>query len=177
MNEHHPEEKIKEYAESNPQLTEDDFIRAGMEAKERQKKKVRGEPEPIDENRDDPVTRLLNKNQSPMVIRKYQGYGWPLFVAIICDLDLSDLDKVVTGFVQECSEAQLDNIQMLRDWCGTLSERIIDHYNEEKYGSVEGIGIVAYWDKCLCSSLWGDHMTHGQCRLELFTLLNMMTNM
>lgn len=131
----------------------------------------------VDESQDNPVTQLLGKNLSPMVIRKFQGYGWPLFVAIICDLDLSDLDKVVTGFVKECDNANLDNIQMLRDWCGSLSERIIKHYNEKKYGSVEGVGVIAYWDKCLCSSLWGDHMTHGQCRLELFMLLNMMTQM
>ena len=34
-----------------------------------------------------PVTQLLEKNLAPMIIRKYQGFGWPLFVAIICDQD------------------------------------------------------------------------------------------
>ena len=126
----------------------------------------------------EPVTQLLNKNHAPMIIRKYQGYGWPLFVAMICDANLSNLDDIVMSYVASCDKEQLKTIQDLRNFCGNLSEEIVDYYNDNfKYGCVEGIGIIAYWDKCLCSSLYGDHMTHGQCRLELFTLLNMMTQM
>lgn len=130
-----------------------------------------------DEGRKKPVTKLLGKNHSPMIIRKFQGFGWPLFVALICDQDLEDLDEVVTGFIQDCDEIQLNNIQMLRDFNGSLSQVLVDHYNEKKYGCVEGVAVISYWDKCLCSSLYGDHMTHHQCRTELFTLLNMMTQM
>lgn len=132
-----------------------------------------------EEGRPKTVTQLINKNQAPMIIRKYQGFGWPLFVAVICDQDLSYLDTLVTNFVKSCdsNKAAMNNIQMFRDFCGTLSDRIVEHYNDMKYGSVEGVAVVSYWDKILCSSLYGDHMTHSQCRLELFMLLNMMTNM
>ena len=124
-----------------------------------------------------PVTQLLEKNLAPMIIRKYQGFGWPLFVAIICDQDLSDLDDIVTRFLADCDPKQLNNIQDFRDFCGSLSDVIINEYNDKKFGCVEGVAVVAYWDKCLCSSLFGDHMTHGQCRLELFQLMNMMCHM
>lgn len=128
-------------------------------------------------NKPEPVTQLLEKNMAPMIIRKYQGYGWPLFVALICDQDLSDLDDVVMGYLKQCDPKQMNNIQDLRNFCGNLSDGIVNFYNQYKFGCVEGVGVIAYWDKCLCSSLYGDHMTHGQCRVELFTLLNMMTNM
>jgi len=131
----------------------------------------------MNDNKPKPVTRLLDKHCSPMVIRKYQGYGWPLFVAIICDQDLSTLDEAVMYYIKSCESNELTTIQDLRNFCGGLSKYVIGEFNDIKFGSVEGVGIVAYWDKCLCSSLYGDHMTHGQCRLELFTLLNMMTNM
>ena len=125
----------------------------------------------------EPVTQLLQKNLAPMVIRKYQSFGWPLFVAIICDQDLSTLDDTVTYYVKKCDPNQLNGLQEFRDFCGSLSDYIVQEFNGIKFGSVEGVAVVAYWDKCLCSSLYGDHMTHGQCRMELFTLLNMMTNM
>ncbi|MGD2072875.1 MAG: hypothetical protein PVG65_05255, partial [Candidatus Thorarchaeota archaeon] len=40
-------------------------------------------------------TRLLEKSYSPLVVRKYQLREWPLFVGIICDIDISDLDEVI----------------------------------------------------------------------------------
>lgn len=130
-----------------------------------------------DTNKSEPVTQLLQKNLAPMVIRKYQSFGWPLYVAIICDQDLSTLDDAVTYYVKKCDPNQLNGIQEFRNFCGGLSDYIVQEFTEMKFGSVEGVAVVAYWDKCVCSSLYGDHMTHGQCRLELFTLLNMMTNM
>lgn len=135
------------------------------------------EHEGIDESRPEMVTQLLDKNESPMIIRKYQSFGWPLFVAIICDQSLADLDETVMHYIKSCNPISLNDIQMFRDWCGALSTTIVEHYNDKKFGCVEGVAVISYWDKCLCSSLFGDHMTHGQCRLELFQLINMMTNM
>lgn len=121
-----------------------------------------------------PTTKLLEKNFSPMIIRKYQGFGWPLFIAIICDEDLSDLDSIVNSFVHIANPKHLNGIQDIRNFCGNLSQVIIDEYNERNYGCVEGVAVIAYWDKCVCSSLYGDFMTHTSCRIELFSLLNML---
>lgn len=41
------------------------------------------------------ATRLLDKNWSPLIVRKYQMEGWPLYIGIICDANLNDLDKLV----------------------------------------------------------------------------------
>ena len=130
-----------------------------------------------DTKKPEPVTQLLEKNHAPMIIRKYQSFGWPLFVAIICDQDLGTLDDAVMFFVKKHNPKHLNNIQDLRDFCGGLSDYVIREFNDVKFGSVEGVAVIAYWDKALCSSLYGDFMTHHQCRTELFTLLNMMTNM
>jgi hypothetical protein len=98
-------------------------------------------------------------------------------VAIICDQDLSSLDDAVMYFVKKHNPKHLNGIQDIRNFCGNLSNYIIQELNDKKFGCAEGVAVIAYWDKCLCSSLYGDSMTHGQCRLELFTLLNMMTQM
>jgi len=133
-----------------------------------------GEISEDDTNKPEPVTQLLEKNHSPMIIRKYQSFGWPLFVAIICDLDLSSLDAAVMYFVKKHNPQHLNSIQDFRDFCGDLSDYIIREYNDMKFGSVEGVAVIAYWDKCVCSSLYGDFMTHTSCRIELFSLLNML---
>lgn len=127
-----------------------------------------------DTNKIEPVTQLLKKNFAPMIIRKYQSFGWPLFIAIICDLDLSSLDDAVMYFVKKHDPTHLNSIQDMRDFCGGLSQYIIDDYNGIKFGSVEGVAVIGYWDKCVCSSLYGDFMTHTSCRIELFSLLNML---
>ncbi len=124
----------------------------------------------------EPVTQLLEKNHAPMIIRKYQSFGWPLFIALICDQDLGKLDDIVMEYVKRHNPKHLNNIQDLRNFAGGLSDHVLEFYHDIKFGSVEGVAVVAYWDKCFCSSLYGDFMTHGQCRLELFTSLNMMTN-
>ena len=41
------------------------------------------------------ATRLLDKNWSPLIVRKYQMEGWPMYIGIICDANLNDLDDVV----------------------------------------------------------------------------------
>jgi len=125
-------------------------------------------------NKAEPVTQLLEKNHAPLILRKYQAFGWPLFVAIICDQDLSLLDDAVMYYVKKHDPKHLNNIQDMRNWCGGLSDYLIEEYNGIKFGSVEGVAIIAYWDKCCCSSLYGDFMTHTSCRIELFSLLNML---
>jgi hypothetical protein len=127
-----------------------------------------------DENKPEPVTQLLEKNCAPMIIRKYQSFGWPLFVAIICDQDLSSLDDAVMYFVKKHNPKHLNGIQDIRDFCGGLSNYILQELNDKKFGSAEGVAVIAYWDKCVCSSLYGDFMTHTSCRIELFSLLNML---
>jgi hypothetical protein len=127
-----------------------------------------------DTNKAEPVTQLLEKNHSPLILRKYQAFGWPLFVAIICDQDLGQLDEAVMYFVKKHNPKALNNIQDMRNWCGGLSDYLIEEYNGIKFGSVEGVAVIAYWDKCCCSSLYGDFMTHTSCRIELFSLLNML---
>jgi len=118
-------------------------------------------------------TKLIEKNYSPLIVRKYTIKGWPTFVSLICDISLSDLDEVVNKI--SSSYRFEDDIQSLRNFCGQLSEEIVNHYNEIKYGCVEGVAIIAYFDKLFISSLYGDFMVHSNVKLELFQILNMMT--
>jgi hypothetical protein len=119
-------------------------------------------------------TRLLDKNWSPLVVRKYQAFGWPLFIALICDAPLSDLDEVVYTSIKKCEEhGFLENdIQAQRNFCGFLSDSLVSHYSAIKTGCVEGVAVLAYWDKCFVSSLWGDFMVHASCKQELFAIIN-----
>lgn len=118
-------------------------------------------------------TRLLGKNYSPLIVRKYQMYGWPLFVSLICDWSLSDLDVVVNTAAKEFGEPR-DDIQQVRNFCGYLSNYLVRHYNVQKENCVEGVAVLWYVDKCFVSSLWGDYMTHGSCKLELYQIINTM---
>jgi len=115
-------------------------------------------------------TRLLNKHYSPLIVRKYQTHGWPMFISLICDISLSDLDDVVQDFISNNEEQE--DIQWVRDFCGGLSDHIKNHYNSQKTGCVEGIAVLWYVDKCFVSSLWGDFMTHASCKQELFAIIN-----
>ncbi len=119
------------------------------------------------------ATRLLQKNYSPLVVRKYQAMGWPLFIALICDVSLSDLDKVVYDVIDDAKENGLieNDLQCQRDFCGYLSERLVEHYDKVKRGSVEGVAVLAYWDKSFVSSLYGDFMVHASCKQELFSII------
>ena len=120
------------------------------------------------------ATRLLDKNWSPLIVRKYQMEGWPLFISLICDANLNDLDTVVymihdkakdNGFVD-------GNIQSARNYCGYMSDEIVKHYNSIKKGCVEGVAVLWYVDKCFVSSLFGDFMVHASCKQELFAIIN-----
>lgn len=120
------------------------------------------------------TTRLLDKNWSPLVVRKYQIEGWPMFIGIICDVNLNDLDKVVHKAVQKAKNTNFVNgsIQGSRNTCGLISDSLIEHYDRIKKGCVEGVAVVWYVDKCFISSLHGDFMVHLSCKLELFQIIN-----
>lgn len=119
-------------------------------------------------------TRLLNKHFSPAIIRKYNTLGFPLYIHMICDQDLSDLDQIVNEFI---NQVKLDDssIQEFRNFAGSLSEFIIKHYNEKKAGCVESVAVIFYADKMMISSLFGDVMNHAQCRNELYQSIMIMT--
>jgi len=120
------------------------------------------------------ATRLLDKNYSPMVVRKYQLEGWPLFVGLICDVSLSDLDDVFYAGVDEFKKeyGMKDDIQAMRNFTGYMSDYILKHYDNVKKGCVEGLAILYYIDKCFISSLFGDFMVHQSCKLELYQIIN-----
>ena len=125
-------------------------------------------------NDDNVSTRLLGKNYSPLIVRKYSVKNWPLFVGMICDLSLSDLDSVVLDIIDDSDELLINDIQSLRNFCGYMSEKITDHYNNIKRGSIEGVAIILYSDKLFISSLTNDFMCHQNCKIELFQILNIM---
>jgi hypothetical protein len=116
----------------------------------------------------EPFTRLSGKEFSPLIIRRY---SMPIlhFVAIITDDSLDDLDSTVRGFWVD--RKMPVGIQEWRNLAGELSEVVAEHYPK-----TEGLAIIISADKMLISSLAGDFMCHLQCRLELYTLLNIATN-
>ena len=119
-------------------------------------------------------TRLLEKNYSPLIVRKYQMKGWPMYIGLIVDVSLSDLDMVMNEISKEAKEAGLfvNDIQSLRDVCGYTSERLVQHYNNKKENCVEGVAVLWYADKAFISSLIGDFMTHFSCKNELYQIVN-----
>ena len=126
--------------------------------------------------RDDSLTatRLLDKNWSPLIVRKYQMESWPLYIGIICDCNLNDLDNVIYDARDEAEKLGFidGNIQDVRNFVGYLSDAIKKHYNAIKRGSVEGVAVLWYTDKMFCSSLDGDFMTHYSCKMELYQIVN-----
>ena len=117
-------------------------------------------------------TRLLDKNWSPLIVRKYMKEGWPFYIGVICDANLNDLDQVVNRLTGEAKSFLNGGIQDIRNYCGYVSDKLVDHYNSIKEGCVEGIAVLWYVDKMFCSSLYGDFMTHGSCKQELFAIIN-----
>ncbi len=120
-------------------------------------------------NESEPITKLVGKHFSPMIIRRYSQ---PIltFVAVISDDNLDELDKVVSEYFGAFGVVGEVSIQEARNIAGGLCEKIKNKYN------VEGVAVIMYFDKMVVSSLMGDFMNHLQCRLELYTLLNFMTN-
>jgi len=127
---------------------------------------------PMGRNDDSVSTRLLDKNYSPLIVRKYMTEGWPMYIGLICDVSLSDLDKVVLGVLDEHKDMLVNDIQSLRNITGVLSDALLTHYDSVKRGCVEGIAVLFYADKTFISSLWGDFMTHGSCKQELYFIIN-----
>ena len=146
----------------------------------RLKMKIKGE-EKMEEKKDGTFegvnTNLISKNYSPMIIRKFNAInGWPTYLGIITDYDLSDLDNVFNEAVELCKEKGLidNNIQHLRNANGVISEYIINYYNSKKPNVLEGLGILMACDKLTISGLYGDFMNHTMCRSEFYSILNMM---
>jgi hypothetical protein len=137
-----------------------------------------GESANAGQARDDSTTstRLLDKNWSPLCVRKYQMEGWPMFIGIICDANLNDLDEVVYNIWDEAKELGFVNgtIQGHRNCCGLLSDRLVAHYNKTKRGVMEGNCVFWYTDKLAISSAYGDLMTHNKCAMEFYSILQMM---
>jgi len=122
-------------------------------------------------------TNLISKHYSPLTIRKYNLVnGWPCWIGLIVDEDLSDLDQVVNETYRACKEAGMvcNNIQQLRNITGILSESITKHYNDKKENCVEGVAITLYTDKNYIQNFMGDFMNHLSCRNEYGFALSML---
>lgn len=122
-------------------------------------------------------TNLISKNFSPLIVRKYNIVnGWPLYLSLIADISLSDLDSVVNGVVKACKEKGMlsNDIQDMRNFTGILSETIVEYYNSIKSNCVEGVAILLAIDKCMIENFYGDYMNHAMCRSEFGFLINMM---
>jgi hypothetical protein len=125
-------------------------------------------------------TNLISKNYSAMFIRKFNPTplsNWPLYVAMICDEDVSEIDRVVNGALRAFKEAGYinNNLQNMRNLTGVVSETLSIFYDAKKENCVEGIAVTLYVDKAYIQSFTGDFMNHGQCRSEYTSALNMMT--
>lgn len=119
-------------------------------------------------------TRLLQKNWSPLIVRKYQMLGWPLFIALICDANLNDLDEVIYSIHEEAENLGFTdgNIQSARNYVGFMNDKIVQHYNQVKTGCVEGVLVAWYIDKCFISGAYGDLMQHEKCVTEVYQIIN-----
>jgi hypothetical protein len=136
-----------------------------------------GAPVPADQHLEQPArvshdtfTRLVDKHYSPLVIRKTTRLGFPIFVAIIADDDLTDFDDQINAFIDRHREGWSDNVQKMRDFAGGLVEHLLRAYKK-----TEGAAVIIYADKMFVSSLHGDFMCHASCKQELMFLLNMST--
>lgn len=136
----------------------------------------RNEP-PSPADKEQPLTRLAGKHWSPLIIRKYTRWGPPIYVAIITDDNLDDLDRKVSEFLEGALPKDEDDkwtwppsIQDQRDLAGGMTDFLVHHYNK-----CEGVAVILYADKMFTSSLHGDFMIHTSCRIELYGLLQMST--
>lgn len=119
----------------------------------------------------EPNTRLAGKEFSPMIIRR-TSMPFLHWVAIISDDNLDALDDVILEFWQGANRAwEKCSIQEMRNLCGQLSQKVSDAFPK-----TEGVAVIFSADKMLVSSLAGDFMVHEQCRLELYSLLQLSTN-
>jgi len=122
-------------------------------------------------NKENAFTKLIDKHYSPLLIRKYTHWGFPIYIGLITDDDLSDLDDIVVEFMNtHKAENWVNNAQTLRNFAGRLTEYLNEHYER-----AEGVAVVFYVDKMFISSLHGDFMNHTACRIEFYGLLQMST--
>lgn len=117
----------------------------------------------------DEFTSLSNKHFSPLLLRKYTHWGPVIYVAVITDDDVSNLDSIVLRFMDGKNLSNL-GLQGLRNLAGGLTDELVN-----SYGRSEGVAVVIAADKAIVSSLHGDFMTHAMCRQELYSLLNLST--
>src|SRR5262247_533003 len=92
------------------------------------------------------LTRLIDKHYSPLVVRKTSKWGFPVWVTLITDDDLSNLDDVIETFMDEVAKADekfYSNIQKMRNVAGAFVQRLIDTYPRR----MEGAAVVIYADK------------------------------
>jgi uncharacterized protein YjgD (DUF1641 family) len=125
-------------------------------------------------------TNLISKNYSPMFIRKFNATAlnnWPLYVSMICDEDVSDIDKVVNAAIKAFLDAGLieNNLQNMRNLTGIISETLSKYYNNKKENCVEGIAVTLYVDKAYIQNFTGDYMNCFLVREEYTAALQMMT--
>lgn len=114
-------------------------------------------------------TKLIDKHYSPLVIRKYTHWGFPIYIGLITDNDLSSLDRVVTEYMAEHKDVGwVNDIQKIRNLAGAMTEHLNEYYDR-----TEGVAVVFYVDKMFVSSLHGDFMNHTSCRIEFYSLLTM----
>lgn len=117
------------------------------------------------------LTALTQKQWSPLVIRKITRFGFPIYVALITDDNVDDLDQQVVSLVKENVKLWKNNsLQSKRNLAGLITDTLL-----EVYDKTEGVAVVFYVDKTVISSLHGDFMNHMMCRYELYTLLHMST--
>lgn len=116
----------------------------------------------------EPNTKLVGKEYSPLIIRRY-SMPVLMFVALITDDNLDSLDDVVNGFFKK--NPIPNSIQGVRNSAGELSEVLA-----KKYPKTEGVAVIIQADKMTCSSLAGDFMNATPCRIELYSLLQFATN-
>lgn len=117
----------------------------------------------------DSLTKLTQKQHSPMVIRKVTAFGFPIYVALISDCNLDPLDRTVIGFVRKhIGRWKSDSLQDKRNLAGDLNDHL-----QEWFPNTESVAVIFYIDKAFVSSLHGDFMNHTSCRIELFSLLAM----
>lgn len=117
------------------------------------------------------LTKLTDKHNSGLVIRKITKFGFPIYVALISDNDLNSLDLLVVKTVKaHINLWRSDLIEDKRRLAGLLVEEMT-----KAYGKTEAAACILYIDKTCISSLFGDFMNHAMCRQELYFLLNMGT--
>ncbi|MEM3568310.1 MAG: hypothetical protein QXI20_02100 [Candidatus Jordarchaeales archaeon] len=104
-----------------------------------------------------------------MLIRKYTFLGMPVYVAIITDEDVSDIDEVVLNVLRPWRDKGISSFSEVRELVTELQTTL-----SKVYERAEGIAIVCFPDKACVSSLWGDFMNHQMCRDELYNLINIM---